>query len=362
MLYTKQNNISSSPRYLTILFLPLLFFISAFLAYLEYFSLKIEIHTLIILAFILLVFIFFIKHNAWYSFCKFKNSFEEILSSIEEHLDKNKLSINNQTKSFGDIEVFFDDYVKQIRNDNFASVAASVFPTLGILGTFIAIALSMPDFSVQSQADLDKEITILLSGVGTAFYASIYGIFLSLLWIFFEKRGLSKIQSNIFNEMQTYKNRMWTTEEISLLNIIENQNNTKQLSDKLQIVMSSSYVEQLDKISNEKLNTIESLNKEHEKLEKLLFTRYTNIIDLFEQSSKKQDLMINSFEKLHTQIMKNSNQSSKSFEDYVKHSTALKAEIYTVLSSFQLISSDLRTFGQDLIQDNLNKSIKDEQQ
>ncbi len=357
-----QNKISSSPRYFTILLLPLLFFLSLLAAYLGQLPLKIEIHTLIIIGFILFIFIFFIKHNAWYSFCKFKNSFEDILSSVENYLAKNQLSINNQTKSFGNIEIFFDDYVKQIRNDNFASVASSVFPTLGILGTFIAIAISMPDFSVQSQDALNKEITILLSGVGTAFYASIYGIFLSLLWIFFEKRGLSKIQDNIFNEIQTYKNKIWTNEEISLLSIIENQNNTKELTNKLQIVMSSSYVEQLDKVSNEKLNTIKTLNEEHKKLENLLFTRYTNIVDLFEQSSQKQDLLISNFEKLHNQIIKNSTQSSRSFEDYVKHSTALKSEIYTVLSSFQLISSDLRNFGQELIQDNLSKSIKDEQQ
>ena len=51
------------------------------------------------------------------------------------------------------------------------------FPTLGILGTFISIALSMPDFTSNNIVALDSEITKLLSGVGTAFYVSIYGIF-----------------------------------------------------------------------------------------------------------------------------------------------------------------------------------------
>ncbi len=59
-------------------------------------------------------------------------------------------------------------------------MASSLFPLLGILGTFTAIAVSMPDFSISDTDTLDKQISILLSGIGTAFYASIFGIFLSL--------------------------------------------------------------------------------------------------------------------------------------------------------------------------------------
>ncbi len=61
------------------------------------------------------------------------------------------------------------------------SVATSLFPMLGILGTFTAIAISMPDFSIDDMGSLDKQISILLSGIGTAFYASIFGIFLSIV-------------------------------------------------------------------------------------------------------------------------------------------------------------------------------------
>jgi len=56
-----------------------------------------------------------------------------------------------------------------IRKDNFVPVASSVFPMLGILGTFVAMAISMPNFSASSTDALDSEITVLLSGVGSAF-------------------------------------------------------------------------------------------------------------------------------------------------------------------------------------------------
>lgn len=52
----------------------------------------------------------------------------------------------------------------------------------------------MPNFSSSDTAALEQEIALLLSGVGTAFYVSIYGIFLALWWMFFEKFGKSKIE------------------------------------------------------------------------------------------------------------------------------------------------------------------------
>ncbi len=128
---------------------------------------------------------FFVSHNAWYSFATFRNSINNVTEEIDKYLLTNELVIASKKKSFGNIEHFFDNHVKNIRNDNFANIAASIFPTLGILGTFTAIAISMPNFTVESKEALENEITILLSGVGTAFYASIYGIFLSIWWTFF---------------------------------------------------------------------------------------------------------------------------------------------------------------------------------
>lgn len=84
---------------------------------------------------------------------------------------------------------------------------------LGILGTFIAIAISMPDFSVKETAALDNEISVLLSGVGSAFFASIYGILLSLIWTYFEKRGLSKIDIYFATLKNEFEDSLWTKEE-----------------------------------------------------------------------------------------------------------------------------------------------------
>jgi hypothetical protein len=82
------------------------------------------------------------------------------------------------------------------------------------LGTFIAMAISMPNFSASSTDTLDAEISLLLSGVGSAFFASIYGILLSLVWTYFEKRGLSKIDRYFESIKNLFQPSVWSNDDL----------------------------------------------------------------------------------------------------------------------------------------------------
>lgn len=65
-----------------------------------------------------------------------------------------------------------------------------IFPTIGILGTFIGIAYGLWLFDVN---DIEKSIPALLNGLKTAFIASIFGIILSIV---FSKLTSIKIWKN----------------------------------------------------------------------------------------------------------------------------------------------------------------------
>ena len=136
--------------------------------------------------------------------------------ALRDKLERNSLTIEKKTKSILNIDEFLNNYYSEIRNDNFVAVAASVFPMLGILGTFVAIAISMPNFSVTDTQALDNEITILLSGVGSAFYASIYGILLSLIWTYFEKSGLSKVDVYFVKTKASFRDYIWSEDELTI--------------------------------------------------------------------------------------------------------------------------------------------------
>ncbi|MDQ1325608.1 MAG: hypothetical protein QG564_732 [Campylobacterota bacterium] len=212
--FDKNHDTSCISRSFALLLLPFVFLLGLVLGYLDIVPLKVEPHTLIIVAFIFIVFVLFTQHNANYAACHMRGSFAKMEGALQNALRANALTIMEKTKSTLNVREFIAEYYKDIRNDNFARVAPSVFPMLGILGTFVAIALSMPDFTVKDLEALDREISILLSGIGTAFYASIYGIMLSLIWTYFEKRGNAKIDKNILGLEKIYNSRVWTKSEL----------------------------------------------------------------------------------------------------------------------------------------------------
>jgi biopolymer transport protein ExbB/TolQ len=200
--------------FFTIFIVPFIFVAVLTAGYLGFLPFKVEIHTLVTLALIFIVFLFFIRHNAAYSACKIRHNFAYMDDQLQEGLKTNALTIMGKTKSTLEVRDFAEEFFKDVRDDNYAKVASSIFPMLGILGTFIAIALSMPDFTVSSGDKLDHEISLLLSGIGTAFYASIYGIFLSLWWIFFERRGLARIEQSTQKLERIYGEKIWRKSEL----------------------------------------------------------------------------------------------------------------------------------------------------
>ena len=168
-MFQQQNSSQCFANFIVISLIPIGFFIAIFLGYLGLIPLHVPIHSLGVIGFILFIFLLFAKHNANYSVCKMKLSLQELESELERELQKNSLHLEIGTKSVLKIHTFLNKYYANIRNDNFVSVASSIFPMLGILGTFVAIALSMPNFSVSDTEALNNEISLLLSGVGSAF-------------------------------------------------------------------------------------------------------------------------------------------------------------------------------------------------
>ena len=238
----------------------------------------IHTHTFYITVGIYSIFLLFIPHNASIAVCKIRSQFDVTRNELEISLEKSALTIEGKTKSVLSVRDFLEEYFQNVRNDNFAKIASSTFPMLGILGTFVAIAISMPDFTVNSTQELDSEISTLLAGVGTAFYASIFGIFLSLLWTFFERLGLSSIENITLALEDLYTNNIWSKKE--LLRFKYNQ----------KALMENEFINTLKNTFN--LDFIKSINKEHlESYEKIIALTNSTLGSL-ENSLKKSALEI----------------------------------------------------------------------
>jgi len=253
------NHSSNTPcfiNYIIIALLPTLFFAGIVLGYMHLIPLKVNMHSLVIIGVIYITYLLFIKHNANFAICKMRKEYINLQKSLQKSIKENSLTIFNETKSTINIGEFISEYYKTFRNDNFASVAPSFFPMLGILGTFTAIALSMPDFSSTNSEALDRDISLLLSGVGTAFYASIYGIFLSIIWTFFEKRGLSKVDIDSHQLHQVYNTYIWSKSELSRHEHMQDEIRDQNMIKALQETFNLDFIQKLNEKHLENFQTI----------------------------------------------------------------------------------------------------------
>lgn len=256
---SNRNQSSYTPcfiSYFIVALLPTLFFTGIVLGYLHKIPLKVDIHSLIILSIIYITYLLFIKHNANVAICRMRKEYINLQKALQEHIKDNSLRIFNETKSTINITDFISNYYKTFRNDNFASVAPSFFPMLGILGTFTAIALSMPDFSSSNTEALDRDISLLLAGVGTAFYASIFGIFLSIIWTFFEKIGLSKVDIDSHELHQVYNDYIWSKSELSRHEHMQDELRDKNMIKAFKEVFNLDFIQTLNEKHLENFQTI----------------------------------------------------------------------------------------------------------
>ena len=336
-------------RIFILLTVPSALFAIIILCYLGKLPLTVEIHSVILIGFIYFIYLFFVRHNAYYVSCKFKTQYESMFFSLKDYIDNNLLTIDDTTKANGSVDDFLKDYTSNLRNNNFSSIASGIFPTLGILGTFISIALSMPDFSSANTTALEQEISILLGGVGTAFYVSIYGIFLSIWWTFFEKIGMSRIEHDTYMIKETTKSYFWTKIDIESIHIKSNLNNFSKMSEVFEKLTSSDLMDNITVLIEKRVALLDDLLKK----EVLLTTKISDNIEHNEKlSTMLKDMTLNmsttikTFEQskdsytISAQLLNNSIGKLNGHLDNLS-SDNLKAIYSNIVKSIETMKSDM---------------------
>ncbi|RXI27794.1 MotA/TolQ/ExbB proton channel family protein [Aliarcobacter trophiarum] len=329
-------------RVFTLLTIPSVLFVLVILCYLNILPLKVEIHTVILIGFIYIIYLFFIRHNAYFVACKFRTLSGDLQLSLLEYINKNLLTIADTSKANGSVDDFLQDYTSNLRNSNFSTIASGIFPTLGILGTFISIALSMPDFTSSNIVALDSEITKLLGGVATAFYVSIYGIFLSIWWIFFEKFGLSRFHHDSYLIKESTKNFFWTKIDIESLHIKSNLDNFTNMNKIFEELTSSKAIQDINKSIEQRAKSIdELLQKEY-----MLSLRIDENIVNFEKLAKVVEnlsLQSNSQAMIFKDISENLNKNIFELNSHMNNlsSENLKAIYSNIVKSIETMKSDM---------------------
>ena len=336
------TNCKPLSRIFTLLTVPTLLFILVILCYFGVLPLKVEIHSVILIGAIYFIYLFFIRHNAYFVACKFRTLYADLQIALLDYINSNLLTIAQTSKANGSVDDFLQDYTSNLRNSNFSSIASGIFPTLGILGTFISIALSMPDFTSNNIAALDSEITKLLSGVGTAFYVSIYGIFLSIWWIFFEKFGLSRFHHDSYIIKESTKNFFWTKIDIESIHIKSNIDNFSSMSKIFEELTSSQAMYDINRSIEQRAKSLdELLQKEY-----MLSLRIDENIVNFEKLAsavEKLSLQSNSQTIIFKDVSENLNKNIIELNSHMNNlsSENLKAIYTNIVKSIETMKSDM---------------------
>ena len=200
--------------YFKIVLLPVLVYVACLLCYFGVIKLDMGFDIIVIMGVMLVIALIFARHSAELGCCLFEQKKDLFKKELKNYIIKTLLTIGKERKSNGSFDQFALKYSKDVRNDNYAAVATGVFPMLGIFGTFISIAISMPTLSSADILALEDEITELFAEIGSSFYICAYGIFLALWWIFFERFGISRFEKLIARQKNATIAFFWTSEEI----------------------------------------------------------------------------------------------------------------------------------------------------
>lgn len=328
--------------YLKIIALPFFAYLYFILGYIGVLNFRVGEHSVILIGLIFLVSLLFARHNGEFGACYFRRHANSFRGELKEYIGKNMMHIGSHTKSNASFDDFMNHYSKRIRNDNYASVGAGIFPTMGILGTFISIALTMPDFASQTADALEREISLLLSGVGTAFYVSIYGILLSLWWIFFEKRGLSRFDRDVESIKADTMQFFWTKEEIEQAYLRENLQHFEKIGHMFERLSSNDFFERLGKTIESKFNLFDEMLKLEAQSVKMGATHLKEGMEALARSQEKQrDLGF-----IHENILgvlKQFNETTKELHNHISH------EIKSILNSNTVVCETFKESVQSTV-------------
>lgn len=353
-----------------IIFAPTLVFLIFVLGFLNLIVLKVEIHSLLMLGVLYLIALISARHNAEFGVSVFEKNIENFKSNLKNFIMKTLFNVGEIKKSSAKFETFVAEYSQNIRNDNYASAMSGIFPMMGILGTFISIAISMPNFSSSNINALEGEIAQLLGGVGTAFYVSIYGIFLAIWWIYFEKRGISKFEKIIAKYNLATRNFFWEKDEILIALTRTGLNKVDLIAHTLTHSLNNEFVAKLNALIEDKFSAFSKILDLEQNASKLAAEQVLNAqtlvhenIEIYKNSHLDFEKIISSFSRLGNEIVTIQNSLSAQNREFLNANRQsadellkFSARLLQSLNKFDVVAQNL---SQNLERMSQNESVKE---
>ena len=90
--------------------------------------------------------------------------------------------------------IYIKRRTKENNNEHLFDFIPHLFPTLGILFTFLGIAIGLYKFDASTSESIEKSIPELMNGLKTAFLVSIFGVALLVVFSFWTNIKRKKLE------------------------------------------------------------------------------------------------------------------------------------------------------------------------
>jgi len=127
---------------------------------------------------------------------------------------------NGKKSNIPSSEVFSEQNVCSLHSLNLKmlSTASSSLVGLGLLGTFLGLTIGVASFDSSNVEHIQSSIQTLLAGMGTAFLTSLFGMSLSLIFIFFDKRWSNRLSKDLYKMTEDLDSKYYI-DDISLIKL-----------------------------------------------------------------------------------------------------------------------------------------------
>jgi hypothetical protein len=186
---------------------------------------------------------------------------------------------------------------------------------------------------------LEREISLLLGGVGTAFYVSIYGIFLSIWWILFDKTGLSKFEKIINSIKENTKKQFWNKEEIEQTYFQKSMENFEKLNQVFHNFAQDELIESMNKTLVQRVEMFEQIITHEQKAVQSATVQMNESIQTMNLAQNANEQMVLDFKSMLFQFKDASTKIEQSALSLSEISNSLKVKDESLIQIAESLSS-----------------------
>jgi hypothetical protein len=149
------------------------------------------------------------------------NRFKWLQKPCEEYFKTFLALDGDRKKTFESSSKYFNDQniIYQNLNLRFWYAIPGTLVGFGILGTFVGLTIGISEFNINTLDNIKHSIQTLLSGMGTAFVSSVWGMLLSIIFSVSEKHLLKDV-SNLIKVLSAKLDNLFHLNKTDELRII----------------------------------------------------------------------------------------------------------------------------------------------